>query len=396
MTITKRALKKPDPTTGRKVAYLVRVEGSRDPATGKRRQMSKQVSTMEAAKALQAEWTSQIARGTALDPNTTTVADLLRAWLDTKRGEISPQSVRDYQIILDRHVIPALGDIQVQRLTAARVQQQYTAWRDAGMSPRMIRGCHMRLSQALKYGVRMNLILSNVCDNTTPPRLGRAKADTWSRQEAAAFLATSESDALHPLWHLLLLEGMRRGEALGLRWRDVNFDRGTAHIVQTVTHNKAKRQPDEPSEARTLIQNRTKTGAGARTVRLTKATLEALRTHRKAQTARRLAAPEWQDHDLIICTGKGTPINPTNVSRSFDALVARTTLPDGSPLRRIRVHDLRHTSATLLLLAGTPAKIVSERLGHASVGITLDLYSHVLPDMQDSAADAMDNLLGSA
>ncbi len=404
MSIQKRELQKPDPTTGRKVAYLVRVEGKRDPVTGKRRQYSKQVSTMNAAKALEAEWSADVARGTALDPDKTTVAELLREWLDTKRGDITGQSIRDYSIIVDKHIVPALGDLLVQSLTAARVQQQYNAWRDAGMSPRMIRGCHMRLSQALKHAVRFGLVTSNVCDAVTPPKLGKPKADTWNQTEAAAFLHTAMNrpvinrggdtgirrpDELHPLWHLLLLEGMRRGEGLGLRWRDVNFERGTAHIVQTVAPNKA-------DKGKAMIQDRTKTATGARTVRLTARTLAALKEHRKAQNEQRLAASEWQDNDLIICTSKGTPINPNNVSRSFAALVRETRLPDGTPLRRIRVHDLRHTSATLLLLAGTPAKIVSERLGHASVGITLDLYSHVLPDMQADAASAMDRILGQA
>lgn len=410
MSIVKRTLKRPDPITGRKTAYLVRVEGKRDPATGKRRQLSKQVATMREAKALEADWTAEVARGTALDPNKTTVADLLREWLASKQGDISAQSLRDYEIVLEKHLVPALGDVPVQRLTAARVQQQENAWRDAGMSPRMVRACHMRLAQALRYAVRLGIVAANACDSVNPPKLGKAKAATWNQEEAAVFLDAAmhrpvltrggdtgirRPDDLHPLWHFLVLEGMRRGEALGLRWRDLNIERGTAHIVQTVVHNKAKRQPGE-TDGRTLIQNRTKTGAGARTVRLTARTLAALKEHRKAQNARRLAASEWQDHDLIICTSKGTPINPTNVQRSFNAILAAARMPDGSPLRRIRVHDLRHTSATLLLLAGTHPKVVSERLGHASISITLDLYSHVLPDAQDSAVAAMDALFDAS
>lgn len=194
---------------------------------------------------------------------------------------------------------------------------------------------------------------------------------------------------------------MRRGEALGLRWSDLNWERGTAHISQTVSPDKrgAKRDargaliaPEsmagEPS--RVLIQNRTKTNAGARAVRLTSETIAALKEHRSRQLERRLASSEWHDHDLIVCTSKGTPINPNNVSRSFERLMIFAGMP------RIRVHDLRHTAATLLLLSGVPAKIVSERLGHASIAITLDLYSHVLPDMQDQAADAMSALISKA
>ena len=232
----------------------------------------------------------------------------------------------------------------------------------------------------------------------SPPKLGRGKADTWSPQEAMTFLDTAMNrpvlhrggdsgirrpDDLAPIWHLLLLEGLRRGEGLGLRWRDVNFERGTAHIVQTVA-------PDKSNRGKAIIQDRTKTLAGARSVRLTERTLVALKEHRTVQLQRRLAAPAWQDNDLIVCTATGRPVNPNNVSRSFDAIVK------AAGLRRIRVHDLRHTSATMLLLAGTPAKIVSERLGHASVGITLDLYSHVLPDMQADAATAMDGVFDRA
>lgn len=383
MTILKKDLSKPNLVTGKRVAYLVRVEGTREPVTGKRRQYTRQVPTMREAKALEAEWTAEIERGTALDPNKITVTELLTAWLKTKRGEITGQSIRDYEVIIRKHIIPALGDIRAQGLTAARVQSQYATWADAGMSSRMVRGCHMRLSQALKQAVRFGIVSSNICDSVSPPRLGKTKADTWNQYEAATFLEASALEWLHPLWHLLLLEGMRRGEALGLRWRDVNFARGTAHIVQTVA-------PDKSNRGRAMIQDRTKTNAGARSVRLTSRTLDALKQHRAKQVERRLASQDWQENDLIVCTSTGTPINPNNVSRSFNALIR------DSGLRRIRVHDLRHTSATLLLLAGTPAKIVSERLGHATIAITLDLYSHVLPDMQADAASAMDNILDRA
>jgi len=364
-----------------KPAYRVRIT-SHHPVTGNRQ--NKTIGTYRTKKeAQQAERDAltQQERGTLLDPAKTTVAEMLESWLATKRGEITGQSVRDYEIIIRKHVIPALGSIPVQKLTAPRLQAQYGTWAAEGMSARMIRGCHMRLSQALRQAVRFGLVASNVCDSVNPPKLGRSKADTWNGEEAAAFLELAITDSMHPLWHLLLLEGMRRGEALGLRWRDVNWERGTAHITQTVAPNKA-------DKGKALIQDRTKTLAGARSVRLTKRTLAALKEHRTAQLARRLAAPEWQDNDLIVCTSKGTPINPGNVARSYDLLILK------SGLRRIRVHDLRHTHATLLLLEGTPAKIVSERLGHASISITLDLYSHVLPDMQDDAADAIERALG--
>lgn len=385
-----------------KARYMVRVE-STDPLTGKRRRVTAGTfgSKREAERA-EAKAIADRERGTLLGPDRTTVGELLVDWLTSKRGEISANSFRDYEVIIRRHLTPALGEVRVQKLTAARLEAQYAAWADAGMSARLIRGCHMRLSQAMKRAVRFGLIGANPCDAVKPPKLGRPKASTWGPDEARVFLATAEAmpvltragdtgrrrpDTLWPLWPLLLREGLRRGEALGLRWRDVNLDRGTAHIVQTVA-------PDKSAKGRAIIQERTKTNAGARTVRLTAATVAELREHRDRQTfARKAAGEAWQDHDLIITTATGGPINPGNVIRSFERIIAAATMPDGARLRRIRVHDLRHTAATLLLLAGTPAKVVSERLGHASISITLDLYSHVLPDMQDAAASAMDQIL---
>jgi integrase len=278
---------------------------------------------------------------------------------------------------------PTLGNIPVQKLTAARVQAQYGAWEDLGLSSYVIRGCAMRLSQALNQGVEFQIVSRNVAKSAKPPKLGKSKPDVWTVEEAKKLIEASDADWLHPLWHFLLLEGMRKGEALGLRWQDINVERGTAHISQSIASDKA-------NGGKTIIQNRTKTAAGARTVRLTPQTRTALRDHRHRWLERKVAATTWHDYDLIVCTGHGTPINPTNVTRSFNALVQQTGL------RRIRVHDLRHTAATLLLRAGVPAKIVSERLGHASIGITLDLYSHVLPDMQDDAASAMGQILQSS
>lgn len=368
---------------GKYIGYQVLID-RRDPIDGTRKRLTVgSYRTKKEAEKAERDALTQRERGTLLDPAKTTVAELMEFWLKTKAGEITGQSARDYEITVRKHIIPALGDVPAQRLTASRIQAQYGAWRDAGMSGDRIRGCHMRLSQALAQAVRFGIVASNVCNSVDPPKLTRSKAHTWNLQEAAIFLEASRSDGLHPLWHLLLLEGMRRGEALGLRWRDVSLERGTAHIVQTVASDKADR-------GKALIQERTKTHAGARSVRLTARTIDALREHRTTQLERRIAATDWQDNDLIVCTGKGTPINPGNVGRNFNALLRDTGL------RRIRPHDLRHTSATLLLLAGTPAKIVSERLGHATVGITLDLYSHVLPDMQADAASAMDDILDSA
>lgn len=395
--IERKPIKDGGPDPKGKSRWLVRID-VRDSATGTRRQRI--VGTFATkTEARKAEREAIVIRdaGTMLDRSKATVGEILDAWLESKAGQVSANSLRDYEGVVRLHLKPALGSISVQELTAGRVQEQYDQWRRDGLSARMVRGCHMRLSEALKQAQRLSIVAANVADAARPPRLERRTVQTWTAGEAMAFLHTAEHrpvlnrsgdtgrrepDDLHPLWHLLLLEGMRRGEGLGLRWRDIDLSRGTASITQVVA-------PDKSDRGKAVILPRPKTKAGARVVRLTPQTLTALREHRTRQNTRRLAATDWQDFDLIVCTGKGTPINPGNVVRSFDAIIKAAHLTDGTPVRRIRPHDLRHTSATLLLGAGVPAKIVSERLGHATVGITLDLYSHVTSDMQADAAAAM-------
>lgn len=366
----------------KKPRYLVRIDVRTPDGRRKQQRVGSFTSKRDAERAEAAAITNR-ERGTLLSPDTTTVAELLDEWLRTKAGEISSNSLTDYGVSIRKHLKPALGSIRIQTLSAARINAQYVRWREAGLSAHVVRGAHLRLSQALDYAVRTKLLLHNPARDVKPPRITRPKFDHWNPDESARFLRASAEDYLYPLWELLLREGMRRGEALGLRWRDVNLERGSAHIVQTVI-------PDKANKGAARIQARTKTASGSRSVRLSEETVAALREHRRLWLSRKLASVEWQDIDLILCTRDGGPINPDNLGRSFSAIVK------AAGLRRIKVHELRHTSATLLLLAGIPAKVVSEKLGHASIAITLDCYSHVLPDMQDEATVRMSEILSRA
>jgi integrase len=367
-----------------KPSYLVRI-AAKDPLTGRR--LNKTIGTYHTLKAAEkAERDALVAleRGTLVDPSKITVGKLLDDWLKRKAATLSPNSHADYEIAIRRHIKPALGSVLAQRLTPATVQAQYGAWLDAGMSPRMVHRCHLILNQTMAQAVRLGILSRNVCGELEKPSVARKKPNVWTPAETFAFLEEAAKDTLAPLWFLLALEGMRRGEALGLRWADVNWERGSVHIAQTIV-------PDKAHKGAAVIRSQTKTSAGARSVKLTVETLAILGEHRDRQRFQRQAAGEaWNDHDLIVSTAIGTPVNPNNVTRSYDRLVILSGVP------RIRVHDLRHTAATMLLRAGVAPKIVSERLGHATVAITLDTYSHVLPDMQDVAATAMSAMLASA
>ncbi len=388
MPILKRTNKTLDPKTGKpKVTYLVRVEGPPDPVTGKRQQWAKTVDTKAEAKSLDVKWQADVNRGTAIAPSDMIMSELLDAWVRSVKGQVSSNTYTDYAATCRNHIKPVLGGMKVQRVTTQSVQTFYDDMVEEGRSARLVRGCHLRLNQAFDYAERMGLVVKNPCRATKPPRIERRTVQTWSADEVAAFMETAESrrDRLWPLWPLLVLEGMRRGEALGLRWRDIDFQRGVVTIQQVVVVDAANKQ-------KPVILPRTKTSAGTRSLEVTSRTLEALKEHRKHQNAVRLAASRWEDNDLVTCTRYGTPISPPNVTRAFKALVKATVLDDGTPLRLIRVHDQRHTSATILMAAGVPVKAVSERLGHASPEITLDFYGHVTPAMRDQAATTMNDL----
>lgn len=360
-------------------SYRARVEYPPDPITGERRQRSKTFPTRKAADAELAKWLAEIDRGSALEPSKATVGELLDRWLaDVAAHNVRPSTHEGYAATIRTHILPALGSVPAQKLTADQVQTFYSRKLAAGCSPRTVQLCHLRLSQALKQAVRWNILTRNVCDLVQPPRVTYKRGDVWNVTEGRHFLDAAASDSLHPFWLLALKTGMRRGELLGLRWRDLDLDRGMAHVRQSVIVYAGAPCIQTP-----------KTATAQRAVKLSADVVAALREHRKAWLERRLATAEWQDTDLIFCTRTGGPINPNNVARAYEAIIRR------AGVRRIRFHDLRHTHATWLLQSGQPVKVVSERLGHAKVSITLDTYAAVLPDMQDRAVEALDALMAA-
>lgn len=362
------------------VSYLVRVEYEPDPVTGKRRQRSESFRLRKDADKRLASWLSEIDRGTAIDPSKLTVAELFQQWLDDIAAHaVRPTTLATYRRQIEKHIVPDIGDTLVQRLTAARVQAFYSAKLNGGASPRLVHTCHVRLQQALSQAVKWSIVPVNVCAAVDPPRFTYKQGSTWDGDQLRAFLAVAEYDAAHPLWLILATTGMRRGEVLGLRWKDIDFDNQTAAIRQSVVDHTGGPMIQEP-----------KTPSARRRIKLLPEALADLRTFRPEWAARKLAAPPelWQDLDLIFCTAIGGPITPNTLNNRLDRLIVRAGVP------RIRLHDLRHTHATLLLQAGTPVKVVSERLGHAKVSITLDVYSHNVPDMQDRAVETFSGIIG--
>lgn len=357
-------------------SYMVRVEMPPDPRTGKRKSRAGTFDTEKAAEKTLTAWLADLDKGVTVEPTRMRMTELLRRWLDDEAAaRVRPTTLAGYRLTVETHIIPALGNVPAQRLTVGEVQRFRSEMVKTG-KVRTAQVALLRLKQALAWAVAADLLPRNVAAGVKPPSAKAPERKTWSADEARHFLAVAETDGYSPLWLLLLSTGLRRGEALGLRWQDLDLDRGLLTVRQSVV----------ACEGAPLVQE-PKSKAASRTVRLPAPTVAALRAHRKRQAERHLAASQWAEIGLVFSTGAGKPINPRHVLRSFDAIVKR------AGLTRISIHDLRHTHATLLLRDGVPVKVVQERLGHAQASITLDTYAHVIGDMQEKAVDAIDEAL---
>ncbi len=359
----------------RGTSYLVRVEYPADPATGKRRQRSKACKTKKEAEKVLAQWLVEIEQGVAIDTDRLTVAELFGHWLDAfKVTNPKPRTVIEYERIIGKTIIPGLGRLPVQQLRPLQVDAFYAQLREGGASSDAIHRVHKRLRQAFDFAVRRRLIAVNPLLAVDPPTVRSQPPTILAVPQMCRFMAAAELDGYSPLWLLILQTGLRRGEALGLRWQDIDWERGRLRVRQCVEVLHGAAHLSTP-----------KTPAALRTITLFPESVAALRAHRARQNERRLAAgPDWQDHDLVFATPKGAPLNPNNVLRNLAVIQrkANRDTPADEQLPRFDIHDLRHTHATHLLMAGWSVAIVSRRLGHANPAITLQLYAHAITDVQ--------------
>lgn len=351
--------------------WVVVIDVGRD-ANGRRRQKwhSGFRTKREAGEAL-TEILGQLATGQYVAPSKLTVGRFLKdEWLPAIRTRVRPLTFDSYAGNVRNHVVPRLGSMPLQQLTPSMLNSLYAELGER-LSPRTVRYIHAILRRAFADAVKWNRLARNPVDPADPPspRAGGARAmRTWSSSELARFLESVRNDRLFACWRFLAMTGCRRGEALGLRWRDLDLNNGRATIIQTVVGN--------------CIPSETKTDRSRRTIALDDATVVALRQHRKAQNEERLLlGASYKANELAFCREDGSPMWPRSLTRSFARLVETAGLP------RIRLHNLRHTYATLALQAGVHPKVVQERLGHATISITLDVYSHAIPAMQEEAAD---------
>lgn len=327
-------------------------------------------------------------RRVTMSPSAELLSDYLSRWLD-ERGDLKPSTLQGYRTVATNFIGPELGDVRLKDLTPARIVKAYTSMRKRGgrrgkpLSDRSVQLTHAVLRSALEHAVEQGDLASNpaaTLPRTSLPRVReKREMKVWSANDAAAFLAHTADDRLGACWALALDSGMRRGELLGLRWRDVNFETG----VISVRRNRV-------SVDNKVVEGTTKSGK-ARTVDLSAGTVASLRRWRTRQREERLAWGEaYENSGYVFTSEDGAPLRPEALAWQFRSTLAKAPVPT------IRFHDMRHTSATLDLEANVHPKVVQERLGHSNIAMTLDLYSHVIPGMGANAANLRGELLYGA
>jgi integrase len=354
----------PDPVTGERQRRFANIRGTRRDAE---RELAARIHAIET--------------GTYVDAARESVGEYLRRWLrDYARPSVAPRTYERYAEIVNRHLIPQLGGLALARLQPAHIVAAERGWEEAGLSASTVLKFHRLLREALHHAVRWRLLAINPADAVTPPRVDRREMSVLSPSQAAALLAQARGTQFDAVLTTALYSGLRLGELRGLRWRDIDLDVGRLSVQQTL----------QKVPGGGVVARQPKTHRSRRSVSLPSVVVDVLREHRRGQVeARLLAGDAWANGDLVFTDALGRPLSETRLRWAFWRLLREAGLP------RIRLHDLRHTMATLMLAAGEHPKVVSERLGHSTVSITLDTYSHVLPGLQAAAAERLAATLGA-
>lgn len=354
-------------------AYFLRVYIGRHPDTGKRIEVSKTVrGTKRQAEQVLTAMLRAKDMGTLVEPVKMSLNTLLDKWLASSvKPRVRDRTHRDYAAIADRYIRPTLGNRLITQIKPMDVQIAYAKLIERPLSPRTIRHCHAVLHNAFEQAVKWQLLANNPTSQVDLPRAEHREMQAMSEEEAQRFLSAAENDTHHAVFALLLGTGMRPSEAAGLKWDDLDIATRTLSVRRTIVRPKgSKWRFGSP-----------KTKRGNRTIALPESLVVTL--------LKRKESGPYSEHGLMFPSLSGDPLDMNNLrNRNFATIIKRAGLSEVYNL-----YSLRHTHATLLLAAGVHPKVVSERLGHATVSITLDVYSHVLPNMQKEASDKLEAIL---
>ena len=318
--------------------------------------------------------------GLPVTPERQMVGQFLTHWLEESvRHTVRPSTHSRYAELVRIHAVPMLGHKSLARLTPQDIQGLYTHTLGIGLSRRTVEQLHAVLRRALGQAFKWGLVARNVATLVDVPRPRRIEIRPLSPEQARTLIGATQGHRMEALYVLCLTVGLRQGEALGLRWGDVDLETGMLHVRSSLHRVNGQYEFVEP-----------KTDRSRRAIALSTAALSALGRHQERQHIERLqAGPLWEDWGLVFTTALGKPLNRHNVTRDFKALLRKADLPC------LRFHDLRHTCASLLLSQNVHARVVMEVLGHSQIGLTMNTYAHVMPAAQREAATQMDTILGN-
>jgi integrase len=363
--------------TARGDSYRVRV--SYQDSTGKRQMVTKTAHSIRQAEKLKTQLMAEVGKDNYSKPSKISVETYLNQWLKNYvASSVSPKTLESYSYITRIHIIPSLGGVALCNLRPQQLQQLYADKLKQGLSPRTVQLIHVTWHKALDNAVRTGLIGHNPAESATPPKVERHEMKTMTEDEISRFLNEARKGEYYALFFIYLFTGARRGEALSLRWSDVDLLGCQLSISRTMQFLKTKVTFKTP-----------KTASSRRQIALTPSTCVVLRLHREAQdTVRRsLGLAPVTEADLVFCQYDGRPLLPDSITHAWIKLTRRCGL-DG-----VRLHDARHSHATLMLKNGTSPKVIQERLGHSSFSTTMNLYAHVSPGMQKEAANRFDDMV---
>jgi len=332
-------------------------------ANGKRKQKwFKGTANKKATERLMTEKISEINKGEFIEPSEEKLGDFLDTWLKTKKAKLKDSTYITYKIYIESYLKPYMAEININKLNSLHIESCLAELKNKGYENATISKVHVLLTQALDQAVKHGLMYKNPAKNVERYKIKQKQMKFWNESDIQKFLKASKDDRLYILFYLAIHTGARLGELLSLKWSDI--EEGNIYIKDS------------------------KTTAGNRSVAITANNYEDIKKHRKSILEDKIkAGPVYSDNNLVIATSRGKPVSQSNCRRTFKRLV------DDAGISLIRIHDLRHTHATLLLKSGVNIKVISERLGHSRTSITLDIYSHVMPNQQSEAAMKFENML---
>ncbi|MGG0727252.1 tyrosine-type recombinase/integrase [Bacillus paramycoides] len=348
--------------------YCIVVDIGPDPETGKRRQkwFSGYKTKKEAEKDV-AKKITELNEGTFLEPSKITLKEYLYEWLEIKKMSIQKSTYDVYKSFINTHIVSSIGMVPLSKLNVMHIQKCYKNSLDNNSAKNTTLLAHRILKSALNLAVKQRIINQNPVALAEIPKSEKTSIQTWTEDEVKTFLLHSQDSRYHTGFVLAITTGMRLGEVLGLRWQDVDFDNHTVTINQTLGHDNK-------------IKTSTKTNSSKRTIPIPLEAIEELKKRKLQVNKDKLRIGSgYHDLDLITCSNLGKVTTRSTFGRHFDKII------QNAEIKKIKFHDIRHTHATLLLKQGVHPKVVSERLGHTDISLTLRVYSHVLPNMQEDA-----------